>query len=64
MTIYVVKHETDIGPIFSSVEKAREWWMEGPEECEEDFQRALNGSHHYTSIIKVELDDSKWCIDS
>lgn len=64
MTIYVVKHETNIGPIFSSIEKVREWWMDGPEESEEDFQRALNNQHSYVSIIKVKVDDPSWRIDS
>jgi hypothetical protein len=54
--VFILMHETSFGPIFSSRQKAYEYWAES-EECTVEEAKATLSEDDYPCLEEVTLDD-------
>lgn len=65
--IFVIKHETDVGPFFSSKAKARAYLEHPNHKINSDGwtpDDAMEGNDPYVNVLEIELDDERVCFDS
>ena len=64
--VYIIKHETDFGPFFSSKEKVIAY-LKDPDHADVDDPSRINpileGRDPYINVLEVELDDEDVCFD-
>ena len=71
MKIYIVKHETSVGPFFSSLDELVKFLMEDDNRStarklsrEEHVSSIIRGNDPYCSVVMATLDDWDVCFDS
>ena len=64
--VYIIKHETDFGPFFSSKDKVKAY-LEDPYHVDANdparIDLILEGRDPYINVLEVELDDEDVCFD-
>ena len=69
MIIFIIKHETDIGPFFSSYNRALEHLVQSEDGADgsnmdaERLEAVKQGHDPYVSIVKAELDNMDTVLD-